>query len=86
MREPASRVRVSFARDDAPPPTAGLPPAAEAPGDLKEFSSLCLDSFRASQMLAREDKGHERTIRFFGPQRGKRLRENAAAQFIPPAI
>jgi len=53
---------VIFIRDHASPPTAGLPSAAEAPGDLKEFGSLCLDSFRAGQMAATEGVGHKRSL------------------------
>src|SRR5712671_2281986 len=53
---------VRFARRDLAPPTAGLPSIAERRGNLAEFGSLCLDSFRAGQMAATEGVGHKRSL------------------------
>jgi hypothetical protein len=49
-RASAFLLRVIFTRNSASLPTAGVPSAAERRGNLAEFDSLCLDSFRASQM------------------------------------
>jgi hypothetical protein len=43
--------------------TAGLPSVAERRGNLAEFGSLCLDTFRASHMPSTEETGQAETLR-----------------------